>query len=450
MGVVGRNGSGKSSFAEAAEFALTGTSNRWETKKSTKWRDGWACLHHAGARSIELRLLAEGDNGPTVLRRRWASEDTLTDGTATAQQPGGREEPVDSLGLSTALATWRPFLSYNELGGLLEDGPSKLYDAISSVLGLDDWTAAEQRLSVAAKSLVQQTEETDAEAKRLRTLAKEIDDPRAQAAVAALPVRGAWDHAAVEALCAGEAPNDSDLPVLQAITSLPVIDLDVASTAAAVMRQSLHAVAELRGGDAERARLQADLLKQALTVHQHQDEATCPVCGTTGVLTAAWAEQAEAEVLRLQEEAAAATRAARALAAATADALNLISPMPAALAATIAAVHTDLWNTMRHNFTGSPAPVTPSTAILIDTIRGLASAELPRRSRHSVRASIAQASPSPEPRATGPPEARTVGTDSEFPLANPFANYTLGGFTCALTRCFVHVGGASRTVTPQA
>lgn len=387
--IVGRNGSGKSSFAEAAEFALTGTSNRWETKKSTKWRDGWACLHHTGARSIELRLLAEGDNGPTVLRRRWAPEDPLTGGTATAQRPGGKEEPIETLGLSTALATWRPFLSYNELGGLLEDGPSKLYDAISSVLGLDDWTAAEQRLSVAAKSLVQRTRETDTEAKRLRTLAKEIDDPRAQAATAALPVRGAWDLTAVAALCAGEAPNDSDLPVLEAIASLPVIDLDVASAAASAIRKSLEAVAELHGGGADRARLQADLLTQALAVRQDQEETTCPVCATPGVLTAAWVEQAEAEVLRLQGEAAAATRAASALAAATADALTLISPIPAALAAPIAAVPTEpaliAW---RHWAEAPPDPTelaahiedqAPSLAVEIDRIRGLASAELQRR-----------------------------------------------------------------------
>ena len=42
--VVGRNGSGKSSFAEAIEVALTGKSARWADKNSV-WRTGWRNLH---------------------------------------------------------------------------------------------------------------------------------------------------------------------------------------------------------------------------------------------------------------------------------------------------------------------------------------------------------------------------------------------------------------------
>ena len=41
-----------------------------------------------------------------------------------------------------ALVTFRPFLSYNELGSLLDEGPSKLYDALSSILGLEDLVEA--------------------------------------------------------------------------------------------------------------------------------------------------------------------------------------------------------------------------------------------------------------------------------------------------------------------
>ena len=44
MVVSGRNGSGKSSFAEALELALTGTSFRWY-KKETLWAESWRNLH---------------------------------------------------------------------------------------------------------------------------------------------------------------------------------------------------------------------------------------------------------------------------------------------------------------------------------------------------------------------------------------------------------------------
>ena len=44
--VVGRNGSGKSSFAEGAEVLLTGTSLRWEGRTKA-WKLGWRNLHQA-------------------------------------------------------------------------------------------------------------------------------------------------------------------------------------------------------------------------------------------------------------------------------------------------------------------------------------------------------------------------------------------------------------------
>src|SRR3954467_5047360 len=39
--VVGRNGSGKSSFAEALELLMTGDTARWAGKKTKEWQDGW-------------------------------------------------------------------------------------------------------------------------------------------------------------------------------------------------------------------------------------------------------------------------------------------------------------------------------------------------------------------------------------------------------------------------
>ncbi|MGW0632044.1 AAA family ATPase [Streptomyces sp. NPDC002758] len=43
--VTGRNGSGKSSFAEAIEIALTGDNARWRGR-SDIWRKSWRNLHH--------------------------------------------------------------------------------------------------------------------------------------------------------------------------------------------------------------------------------------------------------------------------------------------------------------------------------------------------------------------------------------------------------------------
>jgi recombinational DNA repair ATPase RecF len=45
--VTGRNGSGKSSFAEATELVLTGNNVRWSAKENNQilWRHGWRNLH---------------------------------------------------------------------------------------------------------------------------------------------------------------------------------------------------------------------------------------------------------------------------------------------------------------------------------------------------------------------------------------------------------------------
>src|ERR1035437_1750179 len=54
--VVGRNGSGKSSFAEALEMLLTGSNRRW-TERAKVWQDGWRNLHH-GPPHITGRICA--------------------------------------------------------------------------------------------------------------------------------------------------------------------------------------------------------------------------------------------------------------------------------------------------------------------------------------------------------------------------------------------------------
>ena len=70
--VVGRNGSGKSSFAEALELLLTGSSARWAAKRSAIWRNGWRNLH-AGEGDVEItaRFVIEGRASALTVRRVW-------------------------------------------------------------------------------------------------------------------------------------------------------------------------------------------------------------------------------------------------------------------------------------------------------------------------------------------------------------------------------------------
>lgn len=132
--VVGRNGSGKSSFAEGLEYLLTGRNYRWE-KRPKVWLEGWRNLHHDRT-ALQSELLVEG-RGSVAVSRTWKSNDFAASQVACVG-PDKKPASLQALGWSDALVTFRPFLSYNELGSLLEEGPSKLYDALSKVLGLEE------------------------------------------------------------------------------------------------------------------------------------------------------------------------------------------------------------------------------------------------------------------------------------------------------------------------
>ena len=64
--VVGRNGSGKSSFAEGLELLLAGDTYRWK-KRSVVWRDGRGNLLHPKA-ALAADFALEGERGACRVR----------------------------------------------------------------------------------------------------------------------------------------------------------------------------------------------------------------------------------------------------------------------------------------------------------------------------------------------------------------------------------------------
>ena len=335
--VVGRNGSGKSSFADAAELALTGTSSRWSGRTKV-WEEGWANLHHDGPRSIELRVALESIAGETIIRKRWSPEAALDEGKSTFQRKGEREHPLSELGLDGALGTWRPFLSYSELGGLLDDGPSRLYDTISSVLGLDEWVGVERRLSDARKQLETDIKAARSEADRLRGLLTNLDDERAAAALVAMPVRKAWDLDAVESLATGAVVPVGDIAALESLAGLSVPDIERANLATETLRHAIVRATAVAETDAGRAQQLADLLEQALARHNHSTETTCPVCGTHDVLDEAWRSRTTTEIARLRAEATEVEVAQRDLKRAAADVRSLVTSPPPQVDADVAGI----------------------------------------------------------------------------------------------------------------
>ncbi len=301
--VVGRNGSGKSSFAEALEVLLTGDSLRWH-ERAAVWRDGWRNLHHPVA-ALRATFLVEGEPAPCVVSRRWEAAAAFEVAEVGVELHGRPKSDLDSLGWRGALRTHRPFLSYNELGSLLDEGPSKLYDALSSILGLEDLVQAQVALQEARRSGEKaQKDATEARARLLERL-RGVDDERARRVVAAIEGKE-WDLGAVEAVLAeggSLGAGAAEAEVLRGIASLDPPDPDRVAAAVAEMRAAAKAVTSAAGTAAARSRDAAQLLDLALAYHDAHGDGDCPVCGREGALDRAWVKQGRTSVKHLHEAA---------------------------------------------------------------------------------------------------------------------------------------------------
>ncbi len=301
--LVGRNGSGKSSFAEALEVLLTGDSLRWK-ERAAIWREGWRNLHHPAA-CLVATFLVEGERGPCLVSRRWEPEAPFEACEAAVQLDGRPRSDLESLGWTAALRTHRPFLSYNELGSLLDEGPSRLYDALSSILGLEDLVLALGALQEARRSREKSLKEaTDARGRLLERL-RDVDDRRARQVTAALEGKE-WDLGAAEEVLAGVSSSgagSAEVELLRGIASLEPPDPARVASAVAEMRGAAAALELARGTAAARSRDAATLLDLALQYHARHGDGDCPVCGRKHALDDAWSVKQRAAAARLREAA---------------------------------------------------------------------------------------------------------------------------------------------------
>ena len=299
MVVSGRNGSGKSSFAEALELALTGTSYRWH-KKETLWAESWQNLHHPDPCAIRVGFTAEG-TGPFTIGLDWAPGAALAERASWTQAGSDkRVDGTDDLGWARPLELWRPVLSYDELGWVFDGGPSALYDALAKLLGLEVLADAEKWLAAQLKSTKAARERADDERKRLLTVLADSADERAQRATALLRKKGAPLD---EVLALATGSDDSGLqvaPALRALTQLDTPTLEEIDVAATRLRAAGRAVAATTGNLVDSTRQRVDLLQAALRFHGHVGDSECPVCGE-GRLDSEWAARTRDTIASTEE-----------------------------------------------------------------------------------------------------------------------------------------------------
>lgn len=195
--LVGRNGCGKSSFAEALETLLTGESQRW-SGRSKDWREGWKNLHARDAPHVEATFTVEG-SAPVVLRRVWDAAAALDASELRVRRGEQRLPGLDELGWTEAIRSYRPFLTYAKLGALLNK-PSELFDSLKAILGLDELSVALKRLAAARKLRDDRSKQVKDDCKRLVPPLQAIgEDARPARCVEALRPRE-WRLAQIEAV----------------------------------------------------------------------------------------------------------------------------------------------------------------------------------------------------------------------------------------------------------
>ncbi|MEV7810290.1 AAA family ATPase [Streptomyces flaveolus] len=305
--VVGRNGSGKSSIAEAIETAFTGTNMRWQGQDATR-TSNWRNLHDGAKPEIEVKLAVEGDTGRSTLTRTWRGED-FGDTEGELRRPGHGRVSLDQVDWKQALTDYRPFLSYVDLGRMISGKPSQMYDAIATILGLGHISAADDRLRQQEKELNDAVKAAKDQVPELKEgLYALEDDDRAIQALVAMDTTGRPDFEALEALVAGlPAADDGLLAELRAAVDLRGPDMEQVGAAVGRLREALAGVEDVRMTGAEDALQRADLLEKALDhSNRHPDEEGCPVCGADLLLDEAWATRASAQIAVLRQEAKAA------------------------------------------------------------------------------------------------------------------------------------------------
>ncbi|NES28158.1 AAA family ATPase [Micromonospora terminaliae] len=313
--VVGRNGSGKSSFAEAVELALTGDSARWADRNSV-WRTGWRNLHAGDPCRIAVELRVDGVATPTRVVRSWSSEAELGDAQVMVTSARGSHQDLAELGLARPLELYRPFLTAAELGRLTAGTQSQLFDAISAILGLEAITDADRRLMAAARPLDTTIKEVRGQRAALAARLAGIDGDRAWGAAGLLRTRGAADLAMLTAILdEPEDPTDDEAVLLcRRLAAMQLPDTDEVTRLAGQLRE---AAAEARRHDGGRSRASlrsAELLRLAVEHHDDQGDGPCPVCAT-GRLDDSWRISAAESLAELRDRTLAAQAASARLTA---------------------------------------------------------------------------------------------------------------------------------------
>ncbi len=342
--ISGRNGSGKSSFAEAVELALTGSSYRWRGKQAL-WSESWRNLHKPNPCAMRVGFTREG-SGPVKVGVDWESDAELADRTLWTQRDGEQAaDGIDNLGWTNALELYRPVLTYEELGRLFDGGPSALYDALAKLLGLEVLAAVEKKLAADLKEAKAVRNTADVARKHVMVALSASDDERAAPLVKLLKkhVRP-LDEIVAAVTGSGHIDQEVIRPLEGLAQIMPPQVADI-ERCAARLRAAAEALRRSEQGLAALTAERVDLLNSALDYHSRAGDADCPVCGS-GRLDSGWADRARASVAEGEQSVADYRAAVAEVKSARTDAAELAGRLqPAPVVPGVALATRDAYNT---------------------------------------------------------------------------------------------------------
>ncbi|MEQ9124037.1 MAG: ATP-binding protein, partial [Alphaproteobacteria bacterium] len=305
--IAGRNGSGKSSFAEGLELCLTGSNRRWSDRSKT-WQQAWRNLHQEHPVALTAELCVEGVADAVSVERRWEEGADLDDCVVRVRGIPGVDS-LDGIGWTGPLVAYRPFLSYNELGDMFEGRPTAFFDAMAGILGIEDLAALAERLRQSRLERDRALREVTDRVPDLRKALDGVDDERARACARAL-ASPTWDLAGLESTLDGVAEEGRPESGRTLLAALAQIDVQPVEVTPAQLTAAADAVAACVATDAGRARRLVALLSAALHEHEIGGDQACPVCAS-GRLDGDWARATSDQIELLRREAETADQAER-------------------------------------------------------------------------------------------------------------------------------------------
>jgi len=195
---------------------------------------------------------------------------------------------------------------------MLEEGPSRLFDALASILGLDDLLMAADALKQTRTSRTSVHKAVLDKLDQIRGSLANHPDARAAQCLEALAGKS-WDLDRISALIVGDRSTEQDAETrrLRELASLQAPDPSAVHAGVKALRSALSARDAVALTDAGKARRQVEILEKALSFHQHAGDGDCPVCRQPAALNQQWRADAEEEVRKLRNESEAADVAHR-------------------------------------------------------------------------------------------------------------------------------------------